>query len=296
MTQWWEIDIPQPPGEEPKLRAVAYYRHSALDRQENSIPIQQEQVREWAQKNGVEIIHEFADAGKPGLTAEDRPAFTRVDGAVGQTAEGFYLHPLSGRQSLGSVSGSRPVGTIYCRVRKARQASGRNCIRISPLRDSRFRATFDVLSERGQGLSPSAIAPFAIPHSSASKRVGSRFLLFSDPFPPSTLDPCYDLSVTVLSWTTASNVLAAVRQRIKEMTDDTLVGNRHPAANRARSRGCGPWPTIATRPRTARRTRSRFSRTRSANGPRRTASRSSTSSPTPANRVSPPKAGRRSPR
>ena len=55
MTQWWEIDIPQPPGEEPRLRAVAYYRHSAQDRQENSIPIQQEQVREWAQKNGVEI-------------------------------------------------------------------------------------------------------------------------------------------------------------------------------------------------------------------------------------------------
>ena len=30
------------------------------------------------QKNGVEIIHEFADAGKSGLTAEDRPAFTEL--------------------------------------------------------------------------------------------------------------------------------------------------------------------------------------------------------------------------
>jgi hypothetical protein len=46
---------------------VAYYRHSAQDRQENSIPIQRDQVREWAEKNGVEIIHEFADAGKSGL-------------------------------------------------------------------------------------------------------------------------------------------------------------------------------------------------------------------------------------
>jgi hypothetical protein len=78
MTHWWEIEIRQPAGEEPKLRAVAYYRHSAQDRQQNSIPIQQEQVREWAQKNGVEIIHEFADAGKSGLTAEDRPAFTEL--------------------------------------------------------------------------------------------------------------------------------------------------------------------------------------------------------------------------
>ena len=76
MTQRWEIDIPEQPGAVPRLRAVAYYRHSAQDRQENSIPIQQEQVREWAQKNGVEIIQEFADVGKSGLTAEDRPAFT----------------------------------------------------------------------------------------------------------------------------------------------------------------------------------------------------------------------------
>ena len=78
MTPWSKIEIPQPPGEEPKLRAVAYYRHSTLDRQQNSISIQQEQVREWAQRNGVEIIHEFTDAGKSGLAAEDRPAFTEL--------------------------------------------------------------------------------------------------------------------------------------------------------------------------------------------------------------------------
>ena len=59
-------------------RAVAYYRHSAQDRQENSIPIQQGQVHEWAEKNGVDIIHEFADAGKSGLNAEGRPAFTEM--------------------------------------------------------------------------------------------------------------------------------------------------------------------------------------------------------------------------
>jgi len=43
------------------VRAVAYYRHSAQDRQENSIPIQQDQVREWAGKNGLEIVCEFSD-------------------------------------------------------------------------------------------------------------------------------------------------------------------------------------------------------------------------------------------
>jgi DNA invertase Pin-like site-specific DNA recombinase len=78
MTQWWEIDTPQLLGAVPKFRAVAYYRHSAQDRQENSIPIQQDQVREWAEKNGVEIIREFADAGKSGLTSEGRPAFIEM--------------------------------------------------------------------------------------------------------------------------------------------------------------------------------------------------------------------------
>ena len=42
-------------------RAVAYYRHSAQDRQENSVEIQQDQVRKFASDNGIEIIKEFAD-------------------------------------------------------------------------------------------------------------------------------------------------------------------------------------------------------------------------------------------
>ena len=74
---WWETDKGQHDGP-PKVRAVAYYRHSAQDRQENSIPIQRDQVREWADQHGVEIIHEFADAGKSGLNAEGRPAFTEM--------------------------------------------------------------------------------------------------------------------------------------------------------------------------------------------------------------------------
>ena len=72
---WWAIK--KQPDAVPIVRpkAVAYYRHSAQDRQENSVSIQQEQVRQWAQQNGVEIVHEFADRGKSGLTAEDRDGF-----------------------------------------------------------------------------------------------------------------------------------------------------------------------------------------------------------------------------
>jgi DNA invertase Pin-like site-specific DNA recombinase len=73
--QWWVRESPSAEAERPRFRAVAYYRHSAQDRQENSVAIQQEQVRKWALENGVEIIHEFADRGKSGLTAEGRDGF-----------------------------------------------------------------------------------------------------------------------------------------------------------------------------------------------------------------------------
>ncbi len=50
-------------------QAVAYYRHSAEDKQENSIAIQREQVEQFAVENGIEIIGECIDDGVSGLTA-----------------------------------------------------------------------------------------------------------------------------------------------------------------------------------------------------------------------------------
>jgi len=43
---WWIRDEPATDPEMPRFRAVAYYRHSAQDRQENSVAIQQEQVQQ----------------------------------------------------------------------------------------------------------------------------------------------------------------------------------------------------------------------------------------------------------
>lgn len=77
MVHWWEIDSPDAHAPA-QIRAIAYYRHSAQDRQENSIPIQQDQVRAWAKQHGVEIIREFCDAGRSGLNSEGRPAFTEM--------------------------------------------------------------------------------------------------------------------------------------------------------------------------------------------------------------------------
>lgn len=64
----------------PTKKAVAYYRHSAQDRQEQSIPIQREQVRKFAEENGIEIVREFADHGKSGLSTEGRDDFNEMLG------------------------------------------------------------------------------------------------------------------------------------------------------------------------------------------------------------------------
>jgi DNA invertase Pin-like site-specific DNA recombinase len=59
-------------------RAAAYYRHSAQERQENSVEIQQDQVRKFAVDNDIQIIEEYIDRGKTGLITEGREAFKRM--------------------------------------------------------------------------------------------------------------------------------------------------------------------------------------------------------------------------
>lgn len=72
---WWMQKVE--PATQP-IRAVAYYRHSAEIGQENSVEIQQDNIRAFAKKHGLEIIQEFADRGKSGLNAEGRPAFNEL--------------------------------------------------------------------------------------------------------------------------------------------------------------------------------------------------------------------------
>ncbi|MEE9368282.1 MAG: recombinase family protein [Pontiella sp.] len=65
-------------GNTGKYRAVAYYRHSAQDRQENSVEIQQDQVRQFAREHEIEIIREFSDRGKSGLSTDGRDGFNEM--------------------------------------------------------------------------------------------------------------------------------------------------------------------------------------------------------------------------
>jgi hypothetical protein len=51
-------------------RAVAYYRQSLQDQQEDSIPVQRERIREWADDHGIEIVREYADG--PSLPEESQ--------------------------------------------------------------------------------------------------------------------------------------------------------------------------------------------------------------------------------
>jgi hypothetical protein len=75
------------PRPEKRLRAVAYYRHSAEIGQENSVEIQQDNIRAFAEKHGITIIREFADRGKSGLNAEGRPAFNEMMALVRSSQE-----------------------------------------------------------------------------------------------------------------------------------------------------------------------------------------------------------------
>lgn len=72
--KWW-IRREQDLSQLVLRQGVANYRHSAEIGQENSVEIQQDNVRAFARNNGIEINHEFADRGKSGLNAEGRPAF-----------------------------------------------------------------------------------------------------------------------------------------------------------------------------------------------------------------------------
>ena len=60
---WRETPSELPPDIRP--RAVAYYRHSAQDRQEDSIPHQREKVHQWADDHDIEIVREYADGQLP---------------------------------------------------------------------------------------------------------------------------------------------------------------------------------------------------------------------------------------
>ena len=52
---WWVKEEPTMPTT-PRLRGVAYYRHSARDRQENSVAIQQDLVQKWAKENSLVFV------------------------------------------------------------------------------------------------------------------------------------------------------------------------------------------------------------------------------------------------
>jgi len=77
MEAWWKKGGKQE-RDSVRNRAVAYYRHSAEIGQENSVEIQQDNIRTFAEKHGIEVIHEFSDRGKSGLNAEGRPAFNEM--------------------------------------------------------------------------------------------------------------------------------------------------------------------------------------------------------------------------
>ncbi len=70
-------------------KAIAYYRHSAEDRQEYSIPIQREEVKKFAAEHGIEIIKDFPDYGVSGLSSKGRDKFVEMLEYVAKGQENF---------------------------------------------------------------------------------------------------------------------------------------------------------------------------------------------------------------
>jgi DNA invertase Pin-like site-specific DNA recombinase len=86
---WWKKEEPT----EATKKAVAYYRHSAEDKQENSVPIQREHITRFAREHGIKIIKEFADRGKSGLSTRGRHAFNEMieDYVIGGKEDFDYI-------------------------------------------------------------------------------------------------------------------------------------------------------------------------------------------------------------
>jgi len=72
---------------ERKCKALGYARRSTENRQENSIDIQRKAYHVYAEKNDIEIIAEYKDAGVSGLT-DDRPGFKDLMSHVRQSNMG----------------------------------------------------------------------------------------------------------------------------------------------------------------------------------------------------------------
>jgi DNA invertase Pin-like site-specific DNA recombinase len=81
---WWKKNAIQTTS-----KAVAYYRHSAQDRQEYSIPIQSEQVKKFAAEHGIKIIKVFKDYGVSGLSSKGRDQFLEMLQYVAEGPEEF---------------------------------------------------------------------------------------------------------------------------------------------------------------------------------------------------------------
>lgn len=60
-----------------KETAIAYYRHSAEDKQENSVTIQNDHALKFSDENNIELIHYESDEGVSGLSSS-RPGFERL--------------------------------------------------------------------------------------------------------------------------------------------------------------------------------------------------------------------------
>lgn len=95
----------------PSARAVAYFRSSSQVDHGHAISIQQDQVHQWANKRGIEIIHEFCDIGPSGTDTQELPALTEMIDDWIKPRSDFELVLCVDASRLGRFSGSDRLAT-----------------------------------------------------------------------------------------------------------------------------------------------------------------------------------------
>lgn len=104
------------PGDPPKVPAAAYVRMST-EHQQYSTDNQMDVIRDYAAKNGFEIVRVYSDDGKSGLNVRGRDSFSQMISDV-QQGRADYLFILvydvnqRARWRSGSRRASRP--TAWC--------------------------------------------------------------------------------------------------------------------------------------------------------------------------------------
>lgn len=82
---------------------VGYYRYSSASQNEASIEQQREPVHRWAKAQGLQVVREYADAARSGVTTESRVPVDAARAAHAQAGLGRACGRTTAWAATGSI-------------------------------------------------------------------------------------------------------------------------------------------------------------------------------------------------